>query len=295
MSFSTEEDRSGVMYRLTDEDIQKLHITLIGMYKDVSTVCEKNGIHIIASGGTALGAIRHKGFIPWDDDMDIFMFREDFNRFVALFQEELGGKYYLLTPSSPEGANCFLPRIMKKGTTLLNMIDETAPYPHGIYLDINIIEYAPDSAVARRIKALGSDIRRFIAYSVYWQQYRSESLKKFMLNSSKAFYYRVRMLIGKLFSYRSAENWFAAFDKYGQGKPSKVFTVPTGRKKYAGECIPEEMVKPLKRVPFEDTEIYIFNNYDWYLKNLYGDYMTVPKVTDREHHLCLKISFTEEL
>lgn len=283
------------LYTLTEEDEERLHSVLLDMYKDINSVCERHDIRLIAAGGTALGAIRHHGFIPWDDDMDLFMFREEFEKLSTFFPSELGDRYYLLAPGSKQGANCFLPRIIKKGTTLLGMIDESAPYPHGIYIDINILEYASENALLFKLKSLGANARRFISYSVYWNQYKSESLKAYMRESKGAKYYKLRMALGKFFSFRSAENWFASFDKYVQGKQSKVVTVPSGTKRYGGERLDIDVVNPLKKVPFEDTEIYVFNNYDWYLSNLYGDYMKIPKVKNREHHMCLKLSFTEEL
>lgn len=286
---------SAELYRLTDDDVNNLHNVLLDMYKDINSVCESTGIHLIAAGGTALGAVRHHGFIPWDDDMDLFMFRADFEKFKIIFERELNDKYYLLYPGSTKGSNCFLPRIMKKGTTLLGMIDETAPYPHGVYIDINIIEYVPNNKFKQLRKGLGSDFRRFVSYSVYWQQYKSTSLKQFMLSSKKgAIYYRLRMVIGKLFSYKSAEEWFASFDKYVQSPKSNILTIPTGTKKYFGERIHVKKVKPLKKLRFEDTQIYVFNNYDWYLSHLYGDYMTIPSENNREGHLCIKLDFKSE-
>lgn len=282
------------LYTLTDEDVTRLHLVLLEMYKDIKSVCEKYNIHLIAAGGTALGAIRHKGFIPWDDDMDLFMFREDFEKFKSFFSSDLSDKYYLLAPGTAQGANCFLPRIVKKGTTFLGMIDETAPYPHGIYIDINIIEYAPENKILFGWKSFGANARRFISYSVYWHQYKSKSLKTYLEKSQGRKYYKLRMFLGKLFSFKSAEKWFASFDNYVQGKESKIVTVPSGTKKYGGERLEIDIVKPLRKISFENTEIYVFNNYDRYLTNLYGNYMRIPDVQNREHHMCLKLSFTEE-
>ena len=98
------------------------------------------------------------------------------------------------------------------------MIDEKSPYPTGIYIDILPIDYAPESKIALQLKGITADILRFISYSVYWKQYKSESLKSFMLNSEGKNYYKLRMTIGTIFSFKTAEKWFETFDKFIKGK-----------------------------------------------------------------------------
>ena len=290
-NYASLESSATNLYEMTDEDIAQMHRTLLEIYDDLFSVCEKYGIKMIAGGGTSLGAVRHKGFIPWDDDMDLNMPRDDYEKLISVFEKELSDRYDLLAPGYKAGANCFLMRIMKKGTTLLNMIDEASPYPSGIYIDITPIDYAPDGQLALRFKAVVADLLRLISYSVYWKQYKSASLRDFMLHSEGKNYYRMRMFIGTLFSFRTAEKWFASFDRFIRGKKSNHITVAAGREKYRGAYYPVEVFLPPKLVPFEDRQIYIVNQEHVYMSRLYGDYMKIPDKKDREKHLCLKLDF----
>lgn len=279
------------LYEMTAEDIARMHQTLLEMYDDLFAVCEKYEIKMIAGGGTSLGAVRHKGFIPWDDDMDLNMPRDDYEKLIKVFEKELGDRYVMLAPGYKDGANCFLMRIMKKGTTLLNMIDEKSPYPTGIYIDITPIDYAPENGLILQFKGITADLLRFISYSVYWKQYRSESLKEFMMNSQGKAYYKLRMTIGAIFSFWSAERWFAFFDKFIRGKKTNHITIAAGREKYRGAYYPLDVFYPPKLVPFEDRKMYIVNKEDIYMSRLYGDYMKIPDKGKCEKHLCLKLDF----
>lgn len=279
------------LYELTDEDIRHMHEVLLEIYDDLLKVCEKHSLKLIAGGGTLLGVIRHKGFIPWDDDMDLSMSREDYEKFIEVFESELSDKYELLAPGYKNGAKVFLMRVLKKNTTFLNMIDEVSPYSNGIYIDITPIDYAPENKFVFGVKGFLADSVRFISYSVYWNQYRSKSLFKHMMGSEGKTYYKLRILTGKIFGFLSAEKWFDLFDKLCIGKKSKLVTVAAGRKKYKGETYPVEVYYPPKEGIFEDRKIYILNDCQTYLKRMYGDYMKIPPVENREKHLCLKLDF----
>ena len=276
------------LYELNDDDILKSHEMLLDMYKDLCEFCDRHSLHLIAGGGTALGAVRHMGFIPWDDDMDLDLIRSEYDVFVQNFSEEMSGKYEICAPGHRNGANCFLARVYRKNTTVLNMIDESSPYPKGIYIDITPIDYAPDAFISQRLKGILVDAVRFISYSVYWYQYPSTSLKEFMIHSEGKIYYKIRMVIGRIFCFWKSEKWFAKFDRVVRGRKSQHVTVGAGRKKYCGELFEKNEFYPLRKARFEDTYIYIFHRVDNYLKRMYGNYMDIPPVEKREKHLCLK-------
>ena len=135
------------LHVLTDEELKALQKALFGMVKDIAETCEKHHILWCLSGGSALGAVRHKGFIPWDDDMDIFMMREHFEKFKKVFPKEMSDKYYLRCPGD-QGYLYHFPRIYKKGTRARSIQSNDVPY--GISIDFFLMENTYDNGMKRK-------------------------------------------------------------------------------------------------------------------------------------------------
>ena len=142
--------QSGVC--LSDGQLKELQTILTGMLRDIVVVCEKYQLRCFLVGGTALGAMRHGGFIPWDDDIDLAMFREDYERFIGCFEAEFAGKYYVQTPEHTAGYPSLITRVRAAGTMVRCREDLWTDEAHsGAWVDIFVIENTFDNKLLRTI------------------------------------------------------------------------------------------------------------------------------------------------
>lgn len=129
--------------------VHDVHVVLLEMLKDIDALCRKHNIPYFLNGGTALGAVRHKGFIPWDDDADISMMREDFDRFREVIKTDLPDKYVAQCFASDRRYNVLIPgmKIRKKGTYLKEantlLSNRCVGYEgcDGIFVDVFVYDY----------------------------------------------------------------------------------------------------------------------------------------------------------
>lgn len=279
---------------LTEEELHHLHVVLFNAYKDIEAVCNKYNISVAMTGGNAIGAIRHKGFIPWDDDADLIMTRADYEIFKGCFQKELGDRYILNAPNLSQKPTNRFPKILIKGTRFVEMSaddDDRAC----IKLDLFILENIPENKLLQLLKGTYCNVLMVIAGVVNAYEHRSPAEERRM-SATKAGKraYRARLFLGRMFSFRKSYRWFDSVDKHCQySRGSSLTGTPTGTNHYFGMVMDRSVVLPFRKVPFEDTTVYIPNDYDAYLTQLFGDYMTVPPVEKREHHYVREIAFTE--
>lgn len=283
-------DKSALAQLSPDQE-KELKELLLNMCIDVMSFCETHGFTCMLGGGTALGAIRHKGFIPWDDDIDLNMPREDYNRFIPLFSEAFKGKYDVYAPDGIRQAAVLSAKVAIPGTILEDIFHAGDPIKLGVNLDIFPIENVPDNKIIAIIKGHLSNAYRKAVVSASYYQCRSDKMKTLFYGSRKTkFIYNIRCFLGFLMSWRSYQLWYVKFDKFVQtkGKTQKV-TIPTGQKNYFGEMMDWNLIFPLKKAEFEGHEFNVYGKVEEYLTMLYGDYMQLPPVEKREKHFYINV------
>lgn len=271
------------IHKATDSERQMIQDIEIEMLDDLVKVCDKYGLTLLLGGGSCLGAVRHGGFIPWDEDMDFNMPRDDFEILKKIFESELGEKYILHAPNSNERkAKWRFGRVEKKGTLLLdNTIREQC---NGICIDIFPIEKIPKNIIRRYLHGILIEGVMFAAGQVWFAKESNEIFRTAMKRSNKMRYYS-KLIVGNLLSIRSLDKWYDIVDHCCQFKgDTHLMGVPTGRKHYFGEIFDSSVYLPKKETSFNGHKAYLPNKDDLYLSNLYGDYMRIPPEDKREHH-----------
>ncbi len=290
---------SGMLYELSDEESSQLKILLLSMYKDLVEVCKKNNLTLLMIGGSALGTVRHKGFIPWDDDLDVCMPRRDYNKLITLLKKGLLSDNYTFTVPSKEddSKNNYL-KIYRKNTTDAEIFEGGMPFPKGVFIDIFPVENAPAPSLLTSMRGLFVDSLSVISVCTLYAQYPCEEFKQYMKTNRSAYHrYLLRVLIGKIaLCLGSHAKWVYWNDKAAQyNKETDYCTIPTGTKRYCGEMLPKKVFFPASAGEFEGLTVLLPGNVDNYLSNMYKDYMTLPPVEKRERHFVYKFSLTEEL
>lgn len=285
--------RSGNGRKLADDELRMLRETLLKCYLDVASVCEKYGLQIMLGGGSCLGAIRHKGFIPWDDDFDVNMPREDYEKLKAIFERELGDRYVLNAPNYSTNSTNRFPKILIKGTRFIELGMSEVDEAGMIKMDIFTAENVPDNRLIRRVKGLCCNLIMGIAGSVQYVEWYRRDKDNPIFQTEIMKNYSKKKLLGQIFSLKPSHYWFDKVDRVCQYHGnSTLIGFPTGRRHYFGEIHNKKDIFPLATATFEGRLVYVPHDADKYLKKLYGEkYMELPPMEKRERHMILDIGF----
>lgn len=289
---------SHLIHMITDEELKKLQETLLAMFLDVIEACKQIDIDYTLIGGSVLGAIRHKGFIPWDDDLDIGMTRKDWELFKCHFNSILGDKYALESPNyENRDTKQLLSKIYLKGTEYVMIEEVNMPYHNCIFIDVFIIDSVSENNFVYFFDCLATNVMRLMAITMQEYKYPSPIMKDAMLSSySTTLYYFVRQIVGfcssMIISHKKLSNMFDRFVSRHK-QVAKRATAATGLKRYKNETLDSDIWFPFSKGMFCGEEVNLPHDPHRYLTTIYGDYMQVPPIEKRETHAIVRLKFGE--
>lgn len=256
---------------------------LLQMFKWFNNLCETNHLTYYALGGTMLGAIRHQGFIPWDDDMDIGLPREDYEKLITFIGDKKVSNYYLETPNSPSSDYRYpYSKLYDTSTTLTENLWPSLK--RGIFIDI----FPLDNLGNSKKEALNNWNNIFKKSNFVWARTCS-------LNSKRGWFKNLAILLAHLLPINDKNFINSLNDRCKE--LSQKYTVYGGNtfgnwgKK---EIMPLEIMGIPKKYIFEDTFIYGVKDYEDYLTRLYGDWRELPSKEKRvSHHDYLELDLNK--
>lgn len=272
------------------ETLSKVQQTQAEILRDVLDLCERHLIDTFLIFGSALGVVRHHGFIPWDDDIDIGIFREDLPRLEKAVKEELSDKYEFLTCETNFKYACTVTHFQKKGTKFISRDVKNCDYVPGINIDIFIYDHLADGYFARkrqyfmtwflgRLLFLSGKGTPFIPY-----QGMKKKTAEFICNMVRI---GLRVLhITPLRIYRKFQKEAQRYNK----RRTECYSAFETPKPWLNSMKKSD-VYPMKRMPFRDFYVYIPKNTDQLLTRIFGDYMQMPPEDKRVNHRPYVIDF----
>lgn len=257
------------MKQVTFDEQRQVQLDIL---KDIHMFCKAEGIHYSLAFGTLLGAIRHKGFIPWDDDIDIMMMRKDYERFIKSYTHPV---YEVVDSERLDGYALPYAKVCDTRTAIKEHIEY--PVEHGVFVDIFPVDNVPDDIKER--KALYK--RKNILNNIH-------TLKIVSLSSSRSLMKNVVLAISHVLLFvvgmrRLVKSMEKLSTKYADQitKNAAVFAPSDSVEKW---ILPSSIYNDITEIEFENTEVCAIKEYHATLTALYGDYMQLPPVEQRINH-----------
>ena len=285
-NFLEEEIRCG--YKISSE-MKKVWAVQIDLLEQVKKICKNHGLKYFADSGTLIGAIRNKGYIQWDDDIDLVMMRNDYNKFMEYAKSELEFPYFLQTVYTDKDIMRAHAQLRNSKTTGYMPYEKNRPYNKGIFIDIFPLDVIPEDPQLKKfslkIKFKWKLLNNLVNYKynkkniVSWAKHYLIVKPLTLWMDYKILYAKYERLCSQ---YNNSEFNRVSYIAYSHGKKKHIWN--------------KEWFDSAKEVDFEFTKIDIPVGYNERLKTEYGDYMVIKNVPSSHGELILSSekSYMEE-
>ena len=270
------------MQEVTKELQPRWNAVIIDVLSAFIRICEAQGLRYFCAGGTAIGAVRHQGMIPWDDDIDVFMPRPDYDRFLRLTAQSMPEGYELLSPYATKDYPMYFAKMCNARTTLLE--NERIPCVFGLYIDIFPLDGACDDVETcyrekLRFKRLMNKLEAVSTHNSFGEYVglltKRREWGRFAVKTV-AFCCRSwlrRWLLKQMDSIAYGRDYALS---------SRVVTYSGAYQRQ--EIYPKAWLETPQMFAFEGLMVNLPHDYDAYLRHFFGDYMTLPPVEQRASH-----------
>ena len=263
-------------------ELRRLQLCELGILRDFIAVCEKNDIAYFGMAGTGIGALRHGGFIPWDDDIDVGVLWRDYPRMVKLIEETYPDKYVVVNAGKYSGCPIMNTHIVMKGTRFVEAGFGKLDFPQGIFLDVFPFFRAPADE-AERIRHSSKTwfygkllILRHMAFpKVPFKGFKA----KLAHCATAAAHVFVSVFWSHERLYKKIMRLATKYEGQDTGYNEWFFEPKKHASIYA-----DDVIFPLRRIKFEDIEMCFPNKLEERLTSFYGDYMRLPPPEKRRNH-----------
>ena len=269
--------------RYDDETLKHLQQVELKILKYFIKICEEHNLTYYIYGGSLLGTIRHGGFIPWDDDIDVIMFRQDFEKLNEIMEKDIDEKYRFINVLNEKTYHYTFGRLMLKNTVFDEWWADQVDFTQNIYIDIFILDNIPNNKFKRFIHKWKSFIlNQLTQYSLI----KFDNASKFKKIIQQIVYYLIKIM--PISPYTIKKKCVNSFSRYEHEDCDEVCDFPAICQMpvyYKTDWLPP------KKAKFEDLEVNIPNNPDKILTRTYGDYMKLPPKDKRFRPAPEKIDF----
>lgn len=258
---------------LTDTQLQKLQLIELELLQEVDRICRKCNIHYNIIAGTLLGAVRHGGFIPWDDDADVALLRPEYEKFRKACKRELDtSRFYFQDHRNTTGYRWGYGKLRRKNTLFLREYQEHMPYRQGVFIDIFPLDYVPDDYYKRCLH----NFECFLYRKFFWSKVGKVADKSFIMR----WLYGIMSKVPEKLLKRSFNGFIKRTNRKRTGWV-RILTFPTPNKAYGYRV---EWYENSIQIDFEGVSLWGIRDYDTYLSFKFGKYMELPPEEQRKIH-----------